>query len=107
MKKTMKQLFQKGISGLLCAAMILTSLSIPEMTAYAAETGIIDEMETADKTKDDITDKSGEQKTDLKATEESEGISGVENKEELNSDADKDDVNIGNGGGQSDRQNCR
>lgn len=40
MKKVMKQLFRQGLCGVLCAAMILTSLSIPEMTVHAAEPGI-------------------------------------------------------------------
>ena len=56
MKKAMKQLFQKGISGILCAAMILTSLSIPEMTTYAAETGITEETENADVTNEEGTE---------------------------------------------------
>lgn len=56
MKKAMKQLFQKGISGILCAAMILTSLSMPEMTAYAAETGITEETENADLTNEEGTE---------------------------------------------------
>ncbi|MCM1088904.1 MAG: glycosyl hydrolase 53 family protein [Muribaculaceae bacterium] len=40
MKKVMKQLFRQGLCGVLCAAMILTSLSIPEVTVHAAEPGI-------------------------------------------------------------------
>ena len=37
MKKSRKKFFQKGLCGILCAAMLLSGLSIPELTAYAAE----------------------------------------------------------------------
>ena len=37
MRKKVKQYIKKGLCGILSAAMILTSLSIPELTAYAAQ----------------------------------------------------------------------
>ena len=39
MRKKVKQYIQKSLCGILSAAMILTSLSVPEMTAYAAQPG--------------------------------------------------------------------
>lgn len=39
MRKKVKQYIQKSLCAILSAAMILTSLSVPEMTAYAAQPG--------------------------------------------------------------------
>ena len=39
MRKKVKQYIQKSLCGILSAAIILTSLSVPEMTAYAAQPG--------------------------------------------------------------------
>ncbi len=39
MRKKVKQCIQRSLCGILSAAMILTSLSVPEMTAYAAQPG--------------------------------------------------------------------
>ncbi len=77
MKKAMKKLFRKGISGILCAAMILTSLSIPEMTAYASQTEITEETENADVT--------NEEGTENEMPDEGSG------KEDVNSEAGEDD----------------
>lgn len=77
MKKAMKQLFRKGICGILCAAMILTSLSIPEMTAYASQTEITEETENGDVT--------NEEGTETEVTDEGSG------KEDANSEAGEDD----------------
>ncbi|MCM1212766.1 MAG: glycosyl hydrolase 53 family protein [Blautia sp.] len=54
MKKVMKQLFRQGLCSVLCAAMILTSLSIPEMTVHAAEPGITADT-TGETTQDETT----------------------------------------------------
>lgn len=55
MKKVMKQLFRNGLCGLLCAAMVLTSLSIPEMTVYAAQIDAEDENGIIDETNEEVT----------------------------------------------------
>lgn len=45
MRKKAKQYIKKGLCGILTAAMILTSLSIPELTAYAAQADVTEETE--------------------------------------------------------------
>ena len=55
MKKVMKQLFRNGLCGILCAAMVLTSLSIPEMTVYAAQIDAEDENGIIDETNEEVT----------------------------------------------------
>lgn len=47
MRKKAKQYIQKSLCGILSAAMILTSLSIPSMTTYAAQADVEDEMEVS------------------------------------------------------------
>ena len=80
MKKVMKQLFRNGLCGLLCAAMVLTSLSIPEMTVYAAQIDAEDENGIIDETNEEVTmpEADGEDTND----ETSGGGSGVTPKEE-------------------------
>ncbi|MDE7266769.1 MAG: glycosyl hydrolase 53 family protein [Lachnospiraceae bacterium] len=48
MRKKAKQYIQKSLCGILSAAMILTSLSIPSMTAYAAQADVTDETEVSE-----------------------------------------------------------
>lgn len=55
MKKVMKQLFRNGLCGILCAAMVLTSLSVPEMTVYAAQIDAEDENGIIDETNEEVT----------------------------------------------------
>ena len=50
MRKPMKQFFQKSACGILCAAMVLTSLSIPGRTVYAAEPGAVRDVEITEQT---------------------------------------------------------
>ena len=48
MRKKAKQYIQKSLCGILSAAMILTSLSVPSMTAYAAQADVTDETEASE-----------------------------------------------------------
>lgn len=47
MRKKAKQYIQKSLCGILSAAMIFTSLSVPELTVYAAQENEAEEMETS------------------------------------------------------------
>lgn len=64
MSKELRQFFRRSISGILCAAMVLTSLSVPEMKAYAAQDDIIDEAGIADEVNEDVTTPEAEDEAD-------------------------------------------
>ncbi|MCH5256592.1 MAG: FIVAR domain-containing protein, partial [Lachnospiraceae bacterium] len=99
MKKTMKQFFQKGLSGILCAAMVLTSLSIPEMTAYASQTELTDEVEMTAETNEEITNESDAEGS---GSVVSEDISGDEDNDAGTSDSNSDKEDAGDAEGESD-----
>ena len=85
MRKAMKQLFQKGLCGILCAAMILTGMSIPELTVYATELNDVTESGSTDgeeKTAEDLVD---EKKSDDKSED------GENEKSEDESEDDEED----------------
>lgn len=80
MGKELRQFFRKSISGILCAAMVLTSLSVPEMTAYAAQNDITDETGTTDEANDDVTtSEAADEGTDQSKTDESDSVDEDEN----------------------------
>ena len=64
MSKELRQLFRRSISGILCAAMVLTSLSVPEMKAYAAQDSITDEAGITDEVNEDVTTPEAEDESD-------------------------------------------
>lgn len=64
MSKELRQFFRRSISGILCAAMVLTSLSVPEMKAYAAQDSITDEAGITDEVNEDVTMPEAEDESD-------------------------------------------
>ena len=64
MSKELRQFFRRSISGILCAAMVLTSLSVPEMKAYAAQDSITDEAGITDEVNEDVTTPEVEDESD-------------------------------------------
>ena len=53
MRKKAKQYIRKSLCGILSAAMILTSLSVPELTTYAAQPDMTDGTEVSE---EEVTD---------------------------------------------------
>lgn len=90
MRKKTKQYIKKSLCGILSAAMILTSLSIPERTAYAAQANEA-ETETADETFGTEASETEvfSEETDLKDEESSKA---VESSKEGETDSAKEDV---------------
>ncbi len=95
MRKKVKQYIQKSLCGILSAAMILTSLSVPEMTAYAAQPGgteISEEMSAEEVWDEKVETESGssaqeteeEQQTPQSTTEEEKESSETETREKSN-----------------------
>lgn len=85
MRKAMKQLFQKGLCGILCAAMILTGMSIPELTVYATELNDVTESGSTDGEEKNAEDLVDEKKSDDKSED------GAEEKSEDESEDDEED----------------
>ena len=54
MRKSMKQFFQKSLCGILSAAMLLSGLSIPELTAYAAEADAVGDVEITEQSNNEV-----------------------------------------------------
>lgn len=75
MRRKAKQYIQKGLCGILSAAMLLTSLSIPDMTAYAAQTDVTDEAELLE---EDAAE-TAEAETEEASREESQEMTSEEN----------------------------
>ncbi|MBO5474144.1 MAG: glycosyl hydrolase 53 family protein [Lachnospiraceae bacterium] len=100
-RKTRKQLFRRGLSGILCAAMILTGMSIPELTAYAAVQDEVQDDTTKDEPQNDENQLGGgslipnddSQGDDSSQDEDTEG-SKEEDSED--SDVDNEDADVNN-----------
>lgn len=95
MRKKVKQYIQKSLCAILSAAMILTSLSVPELTTYAAqpgETEISEEMSAEEVWDEKVETESGssaqeteeEQQTPQSTTEEEKESSETETREKSN-----------------------
>ncbi len=84
MHRKVRQYLKKSLCGILSAAMILTSLSVPDMTVRAAEVSVSDETEIPDETKisdetkvsdeavesDEIKESDGTEESEIKSTDE-------------------------------------
>lgn len=87
MHRKVKQYLKKSLCGILSAAMILTSLSVPDIAVRAAETSVSDETGISDETKESDETKASDE------TNESEEISSEESDDaEQRSDGDNSDA---------------
>ncbi|MDE7132695.1 MAG: hypothetical protein K2O65_12990, partial [Lachnospiraceae bacterium] len=93
MSKQAKRFFQKGLCGILSAAMILTGSIIPDISVLAAQTALEDTTENTDA--DGLVNKiSPEQNNDV-----------IQNPDAGNGDANETGSNTGNGGSGNENEN--
>jgi len=93
MRKKAKQYIQKSLCGILSAAMILTSLSIPELTAYAAQSDVTEESETSEEISTDISGKEAGNETETEETslmKETKKVPEASEKEDNKVDSEKE-----------------
>lgn len=74
MHRKVRQYLKKSLCGILSAAMILTSLSVPDMTVRAAEVSVSDETEIPDETKISDETKVSDEAVESDEIKESDGI---------------------------------
>ena len=89
MRRKLKQYMRKSLCGILSAAMILTSLSIPELTTYAAQADVTEEAEAStelSETEEEVRDEKKDDETSVSETEK-EGDSVASETEEEEEDA--------------------
>ena len=92
MSKELRQFFRRSISGILCAAMVLTSLSVPEMKAYAAQDSITDEAGITDEVNEDVTTPEAEDEADSADDGEETGGGYDVTPEEEDTDSEDEDA---------------
>lgn len=78
MHRKVRQYLKKSLCGILSAAMILTSLSVPDMTVRAAEVSVSDETEEMEETHTRETTESLSEETSIIETTETEEIQSEE-----------------------------
>lgn len=83
MHRKVRQYLKKSLCGILSAAMILTSLSVPDMTVRAAEVSVSDETEISDETM--VSDEAVESDV-IKESDEAEESNGTQESETKTTD---------------------
>ena len=94
MHRKVRQYLKKSLCGILSAAMILTSLSVPDMTVRAAEVSVSDETEIPDETKISDETKVSDEAVESDEIKESDGTeeSGIKSTDEVNESSTDEDV---------------
>lgn len=94
MHRKVRQYLKKSLCGILSAAMILTSLSVPDMTVRAAEVSVSDETEIPDETKISDETKVSDEAVESDAIKESDGTeeSEIKSTDEVNESSTDEDV---------------
>lgn len=94
MHRKVRQYLKKSLCGILSAAMVLTSLSVPDMTVRAAEVSVSDETEIPDETKISDETKVSDEAVESDEIKESDGTeeSGIKSTDEVNESSTDEDV---------------
>lgn len=89
MRKKAKQYIKKSLCGILSAAMLFTSLSIPDMTAYAAQADATDEVELLGEEATEAAENAAEEAS-LEEAEEMSSEENLSSEPEMTSEIDEE-----------------